>query len=374
MCKEQTLPFHASKLGSLGVEMEWITVDINSGAQVPAAPTLLSQIEATPRIKPELFTSTIEINTEIHSKTANCVAELGTLHQRVSALLSAQDATLLAAGSHPFSRWQEQIISDDIRYQRLIDRLCWIARRFNIFGIHAHIGMPSGDDCIAALNHLLPIMPVFLAISANSPYWIGHDTGLSSCRIKIFEGLSQGGMPFYFENWKDFEHCTHRLLSTGSIDSVRDIWWEMRPHPDFGTLEVRIGDMPATKGDAAAYIAYVRAEAMAAVHAQTCTRVHPSLIRENRWRACRYGIDATIITPESEKLVPVLDWIEHRLDILPDRGAAIEDVAIVREHLPHWRSLGDGAARQRRIRQANSKWDDMVEKMQQDGWNHAVST
>jgi len=369
-----TLPFHTSELGSLGVEMEWITVDTGSGAQVPVAPQLFAQIEATPRIKPELFTSTIEINTGIHTGTESCIAELETLYKRVSNLLAGQHAALLSSGTHPFSRWQDQTVSDDVRYHQLVDRLCWIARRFNIFGIHAHIGMPSGDGCIAALNHLLPVMPVFLAISANSPYWTKHDTGLSSCRIKVFEGLSQGGMPFYFEDWQDFEHCTHRLMATGSIDSVRDIWWEMRPHPDFGTLEIRIGDMPATRADTAAYVAYVRAEAMAAAHAETRSRVHPSLIRENRWRACRYGINATIIAPESEELVPVLDWVEKRLDILPGQGAEAADIAIVRERLAHWRSHGDGADRQRRIRQGHPNWDDMISLMRQDGWNDVAST
>ena len=364
-----TLPFRSSALGSLGVEMEWITVDMGSGAQIPAAPRFFSHIETTPRIKPELFTSTIEINTGIHARTQDCIAELETLHKQVGDLLVGQRAALLSSGAHPFSRWQDQTVSDDARYQHLVDRLCWIARRFNIFGIHAHIGMPSGDDCIVALNHLLPVIPAFLAISANSPYWTKHDTGLSSCRIKIFEGLSQGGMPFYFEDWRDFEHCTHRLMMTGSIDSVRDIWWEMRPHPDFGTLEIRIGDMPATRADAAAYVAYVRAEAMAAVHATRRPRVHPSLIRENRWRACRYGINAIMIAPETERLVPVLDWIENRLNILPEQGAETEDIAIVREQLVHWRSHGDGADRQRRIRQASPDWDDMIGRMRQDGWN-----
>lgn len=374
MSSSAKLPFHTSTLGSLGVEMEWITLDARSGAQVPAAPELLSHIKETPRIKPELFTSTIEINTGIHSRTTDCIAELETLHKQVSDLLVKQHAILLSSGAHPFSRWQEQTVSDDPRYRRLLDRLCWIARRFNIFSIHAHIGMPSGDDCIAALNHLLPIMPVFLAISANSPYWTGHDTGLSSCRIKIFEGLSQGGMPFYFENWQDFEHCTRRLMTTGSIDSVRDIWWEMRPHPDFGTLEIRIGDMPATKADTAAYIAYVRAEAIAAVHAQPRLRVHPSLIRENRWRACRHGMNATIIDPENEELISIPDWIEKRLDMLPEQGADIEDISIVRERLVYWRAHGDGAKRQRTIQKNSDSWGDMIMQMRQDGWNDSNSS
>jgi len=373
-----TLPFHPSALGSLGVEMEWITVDTVTGGQIPAAPALLSQLSAdegeTPRIKAELFTSTIEINTDIHSRTASCIEELEVLHGKVSGLLAGQHASLLSSGTHPFSRWQDQTVSDDARYHRLVERLRWIARRFNIFGIHAHVGMPDGDCCIRALNNLLPVTPVFLAISANSPFWTEHDTGLASARIKIFEGLSQGGMPFYFENWRDFEHCASRLMATDSIDSVRDIWWEMRPHPDFGTLEIRIGDMPATRADAAAYVAYVRAEAMAAAHAEMRHRIHPSLIRENRWRACRYGMAATIIEPRTERLVPVLDWIEKRLDILPGQGAEEEDVAIVRGRLGRWRESGDGAARQRAIRASRPAWDDMIRFMRQDGWNDADAT
>jgi len=233
--------------------------------------------------------------------------------------------------------------------------------------------MPDGDTCIAAMNHLMPIMPVFLAISANSPFWCGQDTGLSSTRLKVFEGLSQGGMPFYFEDWADFATCANRLMHTGSIDSVRDIWWEMRPHPDFGTLEVRIGDMPASRADALAYIAYVRAEVMAAARtdAQGYRRVHPSLIRENRWRACRYGMQAQLIDPQGEKVVPVLDLLGSRLEMLLANGADAADVAIVCRQLGEWRRLDDGAARQRQLRQADPEhWHTMVRAMrEQDGWS-----
>ncbi len=349
--------------------MEWITVDDRSGAQIPAAPELLQRLEKTPRIKPELFTSIIEINTEIHRRTEDCIRELDFLHARVSRMLARQGAALLASGTHPFSHWREQVVSDDARYHRLVKRLQWMAKRFNIFGIHVHVGMPDGDRCIAALNHLLPIIPVFLAVSANSPFWAGHDTGLASARIKIFEGLSQGGMPFYFENWRDFEHCASRLMATGSIDSVRDIWWEMRPHPDFGTLEIRIGDMPATREDTLAYVALVRAEAMAAIHAGGKRRVHPSLIRENRWRACRYGLKATIIDPETETLIPVLDWLEKRLEILPQMGAEAEDIELVRRRLPEWRAGGDGASRQRAIHRAHPDWAETIRRMRRDGWD-----
>jgi len=370
--KQPELPFNNSRPGTLGVEMEWITVDKDNGAQVPAAPSLLAGIEDTPRIKPEFFTSTVEINTGIHDSTFSCMNELAELHARVSGLLEVQKADLLSSGTHPFSRWQEQTVSDDPRYQRLIERQRWTVRRFNIFGIHVHVGMPDGDSCIAVMNRLMPIMPIFLAISANSPFWCGQDTGLSSARLKVFEGLSQGGMPFYFENWKDFADCAGRLMETGSIDSVRDIWWEMRPHPDFGTLEIRIGDMPATRADTLAYIAYVRAEVMAAVQADTqgFRRVHPSLVRENRWRACRYGMQAELIDPEGEKVVPVLDLLGSRLDMLASNGADAADIAIVCRQLGEWRKHGDGATRQRRLRQDIGEWKDMVLAMREyDGWS-----
>ncbi len=363
------IAFHNATPGTLGVEMEWMCVDACSGAQIPAAPDTLASIGETPRIKPELFTSIIEINTDIHTNTPAAIEQLRDLYARVEHVLSARSAALLASSTHPFSHWRDQQVSDDPRYARLLARLCWVARRFNICGIHAHIGMPDGDSCIRALNHLLPVMPVFLAISANSPYWHGESTGLMSSRIKVFEGLSQGGMPFYFRDWQDFEHCAARLMATGSIDSVRDIWWEMRPHPDFGTLEIRIGDMPGTCDDAAAYIAYVRAEAMAAITTEKRPKVHPSLIRENRWRACRYGIHATMIDPFTEKLIPVMDWLEHRLDKLAETGGDGDELALVASRIPHWRACGGGADMQRNIYQQTGDFAAMVKAMrQQDGW------
>ncbi|TLS67917.1 YbdK family carboxylate-amine ligase [Mariprofundus erugo] len=364
------IPFQHSSTGTLGVEMEWMTVDQGSGAQIPAAPFVFEVTGSSARIKPELFTSTVEINTDIHHTTAAAIDQLQALYNQVSDMLAGRQAALLSTGTHPFSHWRDQQISDDPRYGRLLDRLQWMARRFNIFGIHVHVGMPDGDSCIHAMNHLLPVLPVFLAISANSPFWHGEDTGLSASRIKIFEGLSQGGMPFYFENWRDFEHCAGRLQATGSIDSVRDIWWEMRPHPDFGTLEVRIGDMPACRDDAAAYIAYVRAEAMAALHADAIPRIHPSLIRENRWRACRFGMRATIIDPFTEELIPVLDWLEKRLERLDQCGIDRSELALVAGRMDCWRSHGGGDAIQRHLFSRQSSLPDLVRAIRlQDGWN-----
>ncbi len=349
-----------------------MTIDTDSGQQIPAAPDILSKIKPTARIKPELFSSIIEINTDIHHNTPAAMQQLLDLYRQIHDVLQDQNTALLSTSTHPVSHWRDQRISDDPRYAQLLKRLRWVARRFNICGIHTHIGMPDGDTCIHAMNQLLPIMPMFLAISANSPYWHGEKTGLASSRIKIFEGLSQGGMPFYFQDWQDFEHCASRLKATGSIDSVRDIWWEMRPHPVFGTLEIRIGDMPGNFDDTAAYIAYVRAEAIAAatdIDQQQTPRVHPSLIRENRWRACRYGMQATMIDPVSEELMPLLDWLEQRLDKLATLGADSSELNIVLERIPYWRKHGGGAEMQRHLYETTADFPAMVEAMrEQDGW------
>jgi len=366
-----SLPFRPSELGSTGVEMEWITIDSESGSQTPLAPALLKSIPVTPRIKQELFTSTIEVNTGIHHRTDTCVDELTALRSQVLQHLTPMGGSLLSSGTHPFSRWRDQVVSDDPRYHKLLERLQWMALRFNIFGIHVHVGMPNGDSCIHTMNQLLPIMPLFLAISANSPFWQGDDTGLSSSRVKVFEGLSQGGMPFYFKDWQDFEHCAGRLMATGSIDSVRDIWWEMRPHPDFGTLEIRIGDMPATKADATAYISYIRAEVIAAHNSKPAkVRVHPSLIRENRWRACRYGVHSEIIDPITEEPVPLLLWLSRRLTWLEKQGADPDDLNIVEAQLKVWQQHGDGASRQRKLFHETGDLNAVVHRMyQEDGWS-----
>lgn len=365
----ESIPFRASEAGSLGVEMEWMCVEQASGRQIGDAPHVFAAVGETPRIKPELFTSIVEINTDIHCRTEPCMAELQHHYDRVDAVLAERHSALLSTGTHPFSHWRDQVVSEDARYARLLERLQWVARRFNICGIHVHIGMPDADTCIRAMNRLLPIMPVFLAISANSPFWHGEVTGLAASRIKIFEGLSQGGMPFYFSNWRDFEHCSARLKATDSIDSVRDIWWEMRPYPDFGTLEVRIGDMPGHRDEAAAYIAYVRAEAMAAT-IESMPRVHPSLIRENRWRACRYGLQATIIDPFTEELMEVVDWLERRLQRLSQLGIAASELDLVARMLPRWREHGGGAELQRRLfeRHAGEPGEMIAAMRAADGW------
>ncbi len=362
-------PFSPSELGTLGVEMECFLIRAADGKQAPLAEELIRLCGQPGHVKPELFTSIVELNTGIHRQTDNCIAELSDWVRLSRKHLASLGGQLLCMGTHPFSHWREQKISADPRYQRLVHRLQWMARRFNICGIHVHVGMPNGDACIRTMNRLLPIMPAFLALSANSPFWHGDDTGLASTRIKIFEGLSQGGMPFYFRDWLDFEHCASRLMASGSIDSVRDIWWEMRPHPDFGTLEIRIGDMPASRQDAAAYIAYVRAEALAAFWGHGAPKLHPSLIRENRWRACRYGVHMEWIDPFTEEKVWFLDWLEQRLEALAHHAIPEAELMHVARMLPTWRRSGSGSHRQRHALLATEELPAMIAHMiDRDGW------
>jgi carboxylate-amine ligase len=350
------ITFIPSPNPTIGVELEWFLVDPSSGEQIPHAPDLLQQWQLalhTGNLKGELFTSIIEMNSAIHRNSSECLDELCSIKQQLEGM--QQTCNLLPSSTHPFSRWQEQQVSSNPRYHTLAKRLCWSLQRYNIVGIHVHIGMPDGETCIQASNRLLPILPMFLAMSANSPYWSNHDTGLASSRIKVAENLSQGGMPFYFQNWADFQRCAQQLMQTGSIDSIRDIWWEMRPHPDYGTLEIRIGDLPANEADTRAYAAYVRAEAIAATQVDFAGSrpIHHSLIRENRWRACRYGMRAEIIDPFTAQCLPWLDWLEMRLTQLQNYAPA-EELAVVHARLDDWQQHGDGAERQRQLRHETS--------------------
>ena len=149
---------------------------------------------------------------------------------------------LMCAGTHPFTDWQTQQISPKERYLRLVEEMQWPARRLQIFGVHVHVGVRAPEKAIPIVNALCQYLPHFLALSASSPYWIGRDTGLASARTKIFEGMPTAGLPYQLSGWDEFENYMETLISTHAIESVREVWWDIRPHPDFGTVELRICD------------------------------------------------------------------------------------------------------------------------------------
>src|SRR5919202_4355403 len=255
------IPFNASERSSLGVEVELEIVDRQSRELASAASSILDEIGAGhpdgdhPKAKHELFECTIEIITGICTSVAEAKDDLGTTLKEVAASADRRGLAGLGSGTHPFSDWHDQQISPDPRYHRLVEEMRWLAQRLQIFGVHFHVGVRSAEKSIAIANALTAYIPHFLALSASSPYWHGRDTGLASSRSKVFENLPTAGLPYRLDGWAEFEEFMETLVNANAITSIREVWWGIRPHPDFGTVELRICDGIPTLHEVAALAA-----------------------------------------------------------------------------------------------------------------------
>ncbi|MEE9543456.1 MAG: glutamate--cysteine ligase, partial [Thermodesulfobacteriota bacterium] len=303
--------FNSSKGFTLGVELEMQLID---PATLELIETSKEIIEACDKddllagfVKHELMMSNLEVITGVCATVDEVGAELKEKLRRLIKVAEDKNTLISGGGSHPFSLAKDQHITDGPRYQRLKDMLQYVARNFNIFGMHVHVGVDSGEKCIYVLNRMIYYLPYILSLSANSPFWEGDDTGLRSYRTKIFETLPVAGLPFYFWDWDDYTRLVENFIATGTIESIRELWWDVRPHPDFGTIEIRICDNPSTIKEVMAITALVQAlvkrfsdDFDAGVE---YNRPHSWVIRENKWRACRYGLEGEFIAEDATTTV-----------------------------------------------------------------------
>ncbi|PSK99104.1 carboxylate-amine ligase [Haloactinopolyspora alba] len=307
------IPFTPSEGSSLGVEWELQLVDPRTRELTSGAVEILEDIrppdaDEHPKAKHELLQSTIEVITGVCGTVAEAHADLAETVRVVSRAAEHQGLALMCAGTHPISNWATQDISPKPRYQQLVAHLQWLARRLQIFGVHVHVGVRSPDKAIPIVNALTAYVPHFLALSASSPFWVGHDTGLASSRSKVFESLPTAGLPYQLSGWDQFESYMETLVSSQTIESVREVWWDIRPHPDFGTVELRICDGLPTLDE----VAVIAALAQCLVQrldddldrGHTPQSSHDWVVRENKWRAARYGLDAEIIMDDHGTVVP----------------------------------------------------------------------
>ncbi|HWG94881.1 MAG TPA: glutamate--cysteine ligase, partial [Mycobacteriales bacterium] len=242
-------------------------------------------------------------------------ADLSRTIEAISAEADRRGLDLLCAGTHPFTDWQTQSISPGPRYEKLVQDMQWLARRLQIFGVHVHVGVRDPDKAVSFVNALTAYVPHLLALSASSPYWKGTDTGLASARSKVFEGLPTAGLPFMLDDWDEFERYMETLLKTKAISSIKEVWWDIRPHPDFGTVELRICDGIPTLSE----VGMVAAVAQCLVEmfdreidkGYTLPKPKSWVVRENKWRAVRHGMDAEIISGEDHRLVPVREALRE---------------------------------------------------------------
>jgi glutamate---cysteine ligase / carboxylate-amine ligase len=330
--------FLASAGPSLGVEVELALVDEGSGALVCVAPDVLDRVGAGhpesqhPKIKKELYQCTVEVITGVCTSVAEARADLAESMREVEAAAAESGAAIIGAGLHPFTPWHELSLSEGERYERLVNTIAWPARRLTTHGVHVHVGVRSGDKAIATVNSLSGYLPVFLALSAASPYWNGQDTGLASTRTKIFEAMPTTGLPPHLRDWDEFNVFLDTLIEAGAVETVREVWWDIRPHPGYGTVELRMCDSMPTLWEIAALAALAQSlvtEFDRMMDAGTLPDVPREWVRrENKWRAARFGIDADLVVDDAGHTQPLREivdaLVERLMPVATDLGCAAE--------------------------------------------------
>jgi carboxylate-amine ligase len=354
---------------SLGVELELHVVDPTTGNLVNAANEILDEIGAPhpdgghPKAKHELFQSTIEIITGVCHTPAEAKADLATTLAEVRAAAGRRGLTVMSAGTHPFALSADQLISPKERYHELVDDMQWAARRLLICGTHFHVGVASGEQAIAVFNELQRHLPLFLIISSSSPYLEGQDTGLASSRSKVFEALPTAGLPPMIDDWSDFEDFMETLLRANSISSIREVWWDVRPHPDFGTVELRMCDAAPTLRETVALAALAQTLVVALRDQHERGELPPKprqwTIRENRWLAARHGVDAELIIDDRGNRQPAAQMLFELVEQLRPTARRIGAEPELDDLLELWK-VGPGYLRQRRIIEAGGSYQDVV--------------
>jgi carboxylate-amine ligase len=367
------IAFNASAGSSLGVEVELQVVDRTTRELASVATDVLAELAAKgghgaehPKAKHELFECTIEIITGICTTVGEARRDLESTFAEVDAAVATRNLALVCSGTHPFSSWRDQVVSPNPRYARLIEEMRWMAERLQIFGVHFHVGVRSAPKAVAIANALATYIPHFLALSASSPYWDGRDTGLASCRSKVFEGLPTAGLPAPIESWDDFERFMDTLVSAEAISTIREVWWDIRPHPDFGTVELRMCDGLPTMSEVAALAALAQSlvDWLDSMMDRGYTLPVPRewIVRQNKWRAARYGIDAELITDDSGTRQPLRDAVQDLIEELTPtarRLGCADELASVRRIL----DAGSSASRQRAVVSNGGTLVDVVDSL-----------
>jgi carboxylate-amine ligase len=362
--------FGSSDPYTLGVEEEYMLLDGATFDLVQHIETVLAAIsghELESQINPELMQSVLEIATPVCRTAGDVRRELVKLRGYVSTVAREKGLRVGAAGTHPFSLFERQRITAKDRYRQLVDQLQYVARRELIFGMHVHVAVDDPDKAIAIIGGLLPQLAPLLALSASSPFWRGEPTGLSSSRQMVFSAFPRSGPPPRFRDYEDYAEVVGQLERTGCIADYTHIWWDIRPHPRLGTIEVRICDAVTRLDDAVAIAAYcqglVKLLSERFDAGEQIPSYHRILTSENKWLAARYGLEAPVmdLATGRRNRVPVAQLVRRTLrEIEPHARELGSDAELegVREILDR----GNSAERQLRIWGANR---DIVEVVQE---------
>jgi glutamate---cysteine ligase / carboxylate-amine ligase len=309
---------------TIGVEEEFQIID-------PATCDLRSHVmqivsEVSPsiqdQVKHEMHQSIVETGTRICENVGELRIEMHRTRGELIAAAERAGLQVAAAGTHPFASWIEQVISPGERYEHIVEELQQLARSLLIFGMHIHVAMPDKQTTIDMMNMVRYFLPHLLSLSTSSPFWMGRNTGLKSFRTTVFRRFPRTGVPEHFESWSAYENFVNLLVKLNCIDNGKKIWWDVRPHPVFGTLEFRMCDV-TTKIEEACAIAALTQAIVVKLHRlyksnQSWRIYRRALIEENKWRAARYGIEGKLIDFGKEEEVPMKRLIPELLELVDD--------------------------------------------------------
>ena len=336
---------------TLGIEEEFAIIDPETRELRSHIQEILEcgKVILKEQIKPEMHQSVVELGTEICQSVVDARAHVIELRSRLAELAARSGLKIASVGTHPFSHWRDQLITQGERYREIVKDMQQLARANLIFGLHVHVGIADREMAIHVMNQARYFLPHIYALSVNSPFWVGHDTGLKGYRLKVFERFPRTGIPDAFESLSEYEDYCKLLVKTGCVDNAKKIWWDIRLHPFFDTLEVRVCDAQSRVDDTLAIAALIQA-VIVKLHKllrQNITfRVYRRrLLDENRWRASRYGIDGKLIDFGKEAEVETRSLLNELLEFV---STEVSELGTGNEiaHIERIMREGTGADRQ----------------------------
>ena len=312
--------FNQSSQTTIGVEAELFTVSKKDFNLYPGAPAILNKFEDDIHVKEELLECIVEVNTGICQDVAGVRSDPMNKIAEVQQQANEEGTDLVSIGTHPFASWKDQTVTPSPRYTKFLERMQWPVHRLIISGLHVHIGVESGEKAIAITNGMTRYIPTLIGLSANSPFFDKELTGLVSTRTKIFEGLPTAGLPPILKNYSEFQKFMRTLQKADSIQSIREVWWDIRPHPRFGTVEIRVCDAVPTIEEMVNLAALIQCLVVGFSEyyddGVQLPILDPWVIIKNKCRATRYGLDAEIIIDECENHQALRSNIIESIDIL----------------------------------------------------------
>jgi carboxylate-amine ligase len=327
-----TEPFATSARSSVGLEWELMLADGETGDLVPRGPDVIDALEESTALERytvtgELLTNTVEVTSGIGDTVAAAVDDIADAIAAIRTVTNPMQVELLCAGSHPFAQWYDQQVTDKTRYHKLIERTQWWGRNMMIWGIHVHVGVEDVNKVFPIINALTIYLPHLQALSASSPFWAGDRTGYASNRSLVFQQLPTAGLPWPLQSWAQFEGYLDDMVRTGVMADASEVRWDIRPAPRWGTIEVRACDGMSTLPELAAVAALVQTLvehfSREIDEGRELPSIQPWFVRENKWRAARYGLDARVIIDREGTQLPVREHLRETMALVAPIAAEL---------------------------------------------------